>query len=143
MVLAFRLSGVASDFPNIAAQREVVETSVPVGYDFRRWNPTPEERLKYFKGEAWGTRGLYISGDKKQRQRSKRAILSTAKSAIASAERPCDPSDPTLEFSHRLVSTMMAGPEWSRRVMTDYMKFLRFEMLEPLKSITRILEEDK
>ncbi len=113
VVLAFRLSGMAADFPGITAHRDIVEVagdSPPL--QFRRWIPSAEERLKVFKGEKWGTNALYVSGAKKPRSRSKRATVKLAKLAIEKAGGRMSIDDDQLAFSKSLHDGMMAGPEW-------------------------------
>lgn len=66
VVLAFRLSGIPSPFPGYVAQTEATRAAREHGYDmvrFKTWRPTNEARLKYFKGETWGTKSLCQSTD--------------------------------------------------------------------------------
>jgi hypothetical protein len=140
VVLAFRLSGITANFPGIIAQREIVEAAT--GYpalEFRGWVPTAEERLKYFKGEKWGTHGLSVSGRGKPRARSRKVSVNLAKLAIQKAEGQAPIDDAQLVFSKTLHEGMMAGPEWSRKVETDYMRFNE-DLLGSVKLIMRTLE---
>ena len=142
VVLAFRLSGMTAAFPGITAQREIVEV---VGggppLQFRRWIPTAEEGLKFFKGEKWGTNALYVSGAKKPRTRSKIALVKQATLVIQKAEAQGSIDDTRLVFSRSLYDGMMAGPEWSRKVAADYTQFIREELLGSLKVVLRAVDE--
>ena len=60
VVLAFRLSGIQAEFPCIATVKELVGSSKQ---KFIKWNPTSEEKLKYFKGEKFGTNNIWITSD--------------------------------------------------------------------------------
>jgi class 3 adenylate cyclase len=141
VVLAFRLSGMAADFPGITAQRDIVEAAgdSPV-LSFRRWKPTADESLKFFKGETWGTNGLYVSGAQKPRPRSKEVTVKRAKLAIkkAEGERPAD--DARFTFSKSLLDGMTTGPEWSRKVAGEYVRFIREDLLGSLKAVLRAME---
>jgi class 3 adenylate cyclase len=142
VVLAFRLSSIATDFPEITTHRDIVEA---VGNDsafaFRKWKPNSEERLKFFKDERWGTNALYVSGARKPRRRSKAAVLKLAKSAIEKAESNLPTVDPSVAFSNSLLEGMANGPEWSRAVVLEYIRFLREELLASLKTITDLVEK--
>ncbi|MBN1461594.1 MAG: hypothetical protein JXA57_18850 [Armatimonadetes bacterium] len=141
VVLAFRLSGMTAAFPGITAQRDIVEAAGDsLSLQFRRWIPTAEEGLKFFKGERWGTNALYVSAAKKPRIRSKKATVKQARSAIQQAEAQVSVDDARLTFSRALYDGMLAGPEWSRNVATDYSQFIREELLGSLKAVLRAVE---
>jgi len=138
VVLAFRLSGMTAAFPGITAQRDIVEVAGGgPSLQFRRWVPTTEERLKFFKGEKWGTNTLYVSGAKKPRTRSRKAAVKQAKLAIQKAEGQVSIDDAGLAFSKALHDGMMAGPEWSREVAADYTQYIKEELLGSLKAVLR------
>ena len=142
VVLAFRLSGMTAAFPGITAQRDIVEVAgAGPPLQFRRWTPTAEEGLKFFKGERWGTNALYVSGAKKPRPRSKRAPVKQATLAIRKAEGQGSIDDTRLVFSRALYAGMMSGPEWSRKVAADYTQFIREELLGSLKAVLRAVDE--
>lgn len=136
VVLAFRLSGIKASFPGIVAHRDIVEASRNlISWQFRRWTPTAEERLKFFKGEKLGTNALYLSSSKRHRPVNKKTVIKQAKLAIQIAEEPTDDA-----FSCSLFDGMMAGPEWSRKVATDYTKFIEERLLGSLKSLMNAME---
>jgi hypothetical protein len=142
VVLAFRLSGVAAEFPGITTQRDIVEASgVVPAFDFRKWKPSADEYLKCFKDERWGTHALYVSGAKNPRPRSKAANLRLAKSAIEKAEGKKTPDDAELGFAHGFLAGMTSGPEWSQKVVADYTRFVREELLGSVKAMLRAVEE--
>ena len=64
VVLAFRISGVEADFPNVATQHKIVESLSARTrnlLNLKRWELTEHQLLRYFKGEKMGTTGLYVS----------------------------------------------------------------------------------
>ena len=83
VVLAFRLSGIKAGFPGIVTHKEVVEAisnKIPQ-INFKKLNLSAEEKLKYFKGERWGTNNLWVSADRKPRIRSLNSLLRSSKKA--------------------------------------------------------------
>ena len=142
VVLAFRLSSVATTFPGITTHRDVIE-AVGNGstFAFRKWKPTREERLKFFKDEKWGTNALFVSGARKPRIQSKATALKLAKSAIEKAESKLPADDPSFMFANSLLQGMANGPEWSRAVVVEYSRFVREELLASLKAITSVMEQ--
>jgi class 3 adenylate cyclase len=142
VVLAFRLSGIAADFPGITAQRDIIEAVDNVrAYEFRKWKPTAEERLKFFKDERWGTNALYVSGAKKPRRRSKTAVLKVAKAAIEAAETGGPTDDPGFMFCKSFLDGMASGPEWSRKAVAEYGQFTEESLLGNLKTLYRLMDE--
>jgi class 3 adenylate cyclase len=142
VVLAFRLSGVAADFPCITAQREIVEaTSGYPSLQFRSWKPNKEERLRFFKEERWGTDSLYKSRARKPRPRTKASTMNLARAAVKKATGESAADDPDLAFARSLLTGMATGPEWSQKVAADYMRFVREELLGNLMAILQIFEE--
>ena len=144
VVLAFRLSGVTADFPCITTQREIIEA---LGKDhlarFRRWIPTGEERLRYFKGERWGTEALFVSTDKRPAARSWKSVTRQANRAIRNAEGETAIKGERLAFSKSLYVGLSAGPEWGQKVAKDYLDFIRDGLLGNLKAILSIAEKAK
>src|SRR5271157_2814771 len=64
VVLAFRLSGIAVEFPGVVTEKSLVDASREWSREtitFAKWDPGAEEKGKYFKGETWGTRSIYAS----------------------------------------------------------------------------------
>jgi len=65
VVLAFRLSGIPAKSPSIVTQKELVAASADLleyGPTFSRWQVSATDKLKFFKGERWGTEGIiYLS----------------------------------------------------------------------------------
>jgi class 3 adenylate cyclase len=140
VVLAFRLSGVETSFPCVAASREIVEAGREVNYfGFRRWRPTADERLKIFKAERWGVNTLYTSGAKSPARRGKHATLKNVNAVIKNAEGHLSVDNPRLKFSRSLLSSLAGGPDWSRKMASEYLHFLRESLLGTLKSFAKEL----
>ena len=147
VVLAFRLSGVAAEFPGISTQKELVDASR--GYSdaadqFRKWKPSSDEKLKHFKGERWGTTSIYVSARvATRRPGSPTSLVRQAKAAIKAVEGEKVHSEASFEFAKRFLASMQAGPEWCAEVVNQYLTFVREQMFEPLKQIVPILERSK
>ena len=142
VVLAFRLSSVAADFPCITVHREIVEAASGHPFlQFRRWKPNKDERLRFFKNERWGTDSLYKSGAKKPRPRTKSSTMNLARAAVEKATGKSVADDTALASARSLLVGMASGPEWCQRVAADYTRFVREELLGSLIAILEILEE--
>ena len=135
VVLAFRLAGIRAGFPNIVAQKEVVE-SVAAGaissVNFRQLRLSTEDRTKYFKGERFGTRSLVVSADRKVRSRSLSSVVRSAKGTIERAEGDSSTETDT-KVAVRLVRELRAGPQWAQGVLEEYVGFIREGLLGTLK----------
>ena len=144
VVLAFRLAGITAEYPSIATQKDLVVASVghvkPTA-KFLKWQMSASDKLKYFKGERWGTEGIYLSGDKSRKVKSPQAVLRQAKRAIHRVETESEESDENLDFTRRLLKNMEGGPEWCREVLNDYTRFVTESLLGTLKRVVPMLEE--
>jgi class 3 adenylate cyclase len=144
VVLAFRLSSIQGAFPNITTHREVVEATDgrgPSGLHFKRWRMTTTDRLRYFKGERWGTSSIYTSSERKEPRRSLRSVVRKSKEAILKAETPSEESSARLEFLERFISQMLSGPDWCTAVVNDYTRFWDEEVLCLFKRLVPVLEK--
>ena len=135
-MLAFRLSSVPAPFPGVAIQQgiAIAHKAIPKpAVRFRRWCPNATERMKYFKGERWGTTTLYLSEETKKGESSRRAVLLNAKKAIelANGVRPRQDSD-RLVFARRFAEEMMAGPEWAQTSIGEYARYIHEDLLGSL-----------
>jgi class 3 adenylate cyclase len=142
VVLAFRISGIAAIFPGIVTQKELVAASDEYDkgrHKFMKWQPESKEKLKYFKGERWGTESIYVSSNK-MRLPSHKSILREAKQAVEKAEGLKPTADDRMQFAEQLLARMANGPEWCREVINDYLKFVKNDLLGNLKAIVSFLE---
>lgn len=144
VVLAFRLSAIPARYPAIATQKDLVVASVPytaAGTKFRKHPLSASDKLKYFKGERWGTDGIYVSDDRPPRVKSIKSVLNQAKKAINYVEAEHTDKSEDLEFATRFVNMLKEGPEWSQKVLVEYSRFLMEDLLGSLKSIVPVLEK--
>ena len=87
---------------------------------------TSADRLKHFKGEAWGTTGLCASADRApRRSRSLETARREASRLVERVEgtRPIS-SDYKQQFSERYQQFMQSGPGWCRLVWEEEHYFL-------------------
>lgn len=142
VVLAFRLSGIAGDFPFITTHREIATAANDSsGVRFRRWNPSAGESLKYFKGEKWGTKSLYISVAKRSRSSSLMSALKQARAAMQKVEGKSPIDDAELAFSKSLNQGLISGPDWGRSVAKSYLDFIRDGLYRNLKQFIAAMQK--
>jgi class 3 adenylate cyclase len=144
VVLAFRLSGIPAEFPGIITQKELINESVKhsdIARDFVKWRASANDKLKYFKGERWGTGEIYVSSDKIRKAKSLKSNLRQTKKAIARAEGHEPGPNAELQFAKRFLANMETGPEWCREVTAQHTRFIRENMLSFLKTLVPVLEE--
>lgn len=143
VVLAFRLAGIKTSFPNIVTQREIVEESSGnevARVEFKRLHLSADDRLRYFKGERFGTATLYKSTERKYRTKSRTSLLSMIRDTISDVENPATDSTPVDTTTWSLVCHLQSGPQWTREVLKSYVSFLREDLLGALKSAASALE---
>jgi len=144
IVFAFRLSGISAEFPGIVTQKELASTMsrnpAPL-INFRKWQPQGEDKLKYFKGERWGTSSIYVSSKVPQKPKSANAVIKHAKRVMARAEGESSMTDEEFGFARRFQEGMHSGPDWCSDVMEQYLSFVRNDLLGNLKSVIPILEK--
>lgn len=138
VVLAFRLTGIKTYFPNIVSQREIVEAATKKKdshVKFKKLNLSAEDRQRYFKGERWGTTNLYSSVERRPRPRSTNSLLRTVRKTIAEAEEPQTIQDETDPMIKQFMEDLLSGPTWTQDVFRNYIKFLREDFLGTLKMV--------
>jgi class 3 adenylate cyclase len=146
VVLAFRLSGIPAKFPGIVTQKELVAASADLiksGPTFSRWQVSATDKLKFFKGERWGTEGIYVSIDKSQKAKSLKTVLKQAKDAINAVESESAEPDRSSHFTERFLENIKAGPDWGHEVVDEYTRFIKEQLLGSLKELVPILEKSK
>ena len=144
VVLAFRLSGIKAGFPGIVTQKEIIEamstaTKNISQINFKKLSLSAEEKLKYFKGERWGTNNLWVSANRKPRIRSLNSLLRSSKKAIATAEGE-GPISKDINTILQFITGLKAGPEWAKEIFKDYLNFVQEDLLGSLKGIVDELE---
>jgi hypothetical protein len=138
VVLAFRLAGIQAKFPSIVTVKEL--TGI-LSNKFVAWKPTVDEKLKFFKGQKFGTKSIMVSSDKKRKPKS---INSAKRNAIRvinnfESQRPLDAKNPVSIF----VNKMYNSPSWCQEIIKKEASFVQIELLETLKKIVAILENTK
>lgn len=145
VVLAFRLSGMKAKFPGVTISSDVHDaySSISGGtIHFKKWLVSSEDRLKYFKGEKWGTSHLYRASDKPSRKKSRQTVIRQAEKAIALAETPTKTRGKVHAMWDRIDSALRQGPDWSHQAMADYLGFIKTELLGGLKAATELLRDE-
>jgi class 3 adenylate cyclase len=144
VVLAFRLSGIEAHFPGIVTQQALVEANRGHGtftIDFKKWNLKPEDRLKYFKGESWGIKSIYASGERKKRPGTMSAVLKRAKNALAIAQGKKRSKQDNEQFLNQFVRCMLGGPDWSKEAMSEFHRYLKDDLMEALKHVVGVISD--
>jgi len=143
VVLAFRLSSIPTDFPGIVTQKELViagKTYCSNISNFKKWQISPSDKLKYFKGEKWGTASIYTSSGKVGKSRSLSALLKGTKKVIAKAEGAGQRQNSDLGFAKLFLSKMESGPDWCQDVIKEYLRYIKDDLLGTLKKLLSALE---
>lgn len=143
VVLAFRLSGIGTQFPCIVTKKELIDSIRQNGQPittFKKWNPTAEDRLRYFKGERWGTTSIFMSGEPRRRASSLTSIIKKSKRVIAMAEGKVGYSDKRLHFIRTFLGHMSNGPSWCKDVVDEFNRFAKEELFETLKRVISELD---
>ncbi len=144
VTLAFRLSSVPADFPGIVTQKELIDASAghrTAARDFRKWQVSAQDKLRYFKGERWGVSSLYRSTGKKRKARNPESVAKSVKATIAKVEQKEAEDSARLRFIKAFIEKMESGPEWCQKVIDDYASFVMEDLLGTLKQILPLLEK--
>jgi class 3 adenylate cyclase len=145
VVLAFRLSGISTDFPNIVTQKDLVSASSDYQKlicNFTKWQANTNDKYKYFKGERWGTESIYISSEKKiKKSVSLKSTLRKAKRDIDFAEGRATPENSNIEFINRFLINIQSSPDWCHTVINEYIRFLQEDLFGTLKKGISLLEQ--
>ena len=139
VVLAFRLTGLPTGHPGIATQKDLITVSLaPVGYSWAAKKLCLEERLKYFKGESWGTTSIYVSkAGTKRRAKSRQSVVKSIKKVVSKFETI--PSMDENSFTAKFVNEMLRGPEWCGEAMKQYTAYT-VEIYNLLKKTLPVIE---
>ena len=140
VVLAFRLSSIKGEFPSIVTQRGLVKESTDRLMNFKKLSFSKEERMKYFKDEAWGISEIFISSDRPHRRVGARPNLKRIKPALALAEGQKPVSGDRAAFIGKLADELESGPEWCKEVWKTWADFIHNELFIPLKESLPKLE---
>jgi hypothetical protein len=133
VVLAFRLSGVEADFPNVATQNKIVQdlsTRTRNLANLKKWALSDDQHLKYFKGEKRGTTGLYVSGRAKLNQPRADAWIAKAEALIARADGGRGRSNVESAFVDNFFLHLTRSDDhgWCRESLDAYVDFARAGM---------------
>lgn len=139
VVLAFRLSGIPAEFPNLVADGTVAKAAKGDGFGYinvKSWTPTSQDLLRHFKGERWGTRGLVISVRHKPKPSSLRSAVKMSKRIISNIEKNTPSASYKSDFSMKYLQTVLSGPQWAKDITAEEQNFIKNNLLEPLKTFT-------
>ena len=143
VVLAFRLCGIPSPFPHIVTQREIVEATRRNKWSsssFKKRNFNSLEIERFFKGEKWGTKTIFVSNEKVHRPRSLHTVIKQTKEAIRKAEGESKIPEMKQKYAEAYVHNMLKGPQWCHDIMTEFARFTEEELLGSLKKLLPFLE---
>lgn len=148
VVLAFRCSGLPSKFPGIVATKEIVEASKFGGIrgaatHFQQRKVSEKETLQYFKGEKWGTKNLYVTGESKSPKQGTPALIRDIKKTVkGSVPKRTKTNDlRILAFIEEYHREIAAGPQWAKEAGHEFNRWLAQDVLGALKAGVQVLEE--
>jgi class 3 adenylate cyclase len=144
VVLAFRLSGVEADFPNVATQQKIVQAlsnRTRNLVNLKRWTLSDDQLLKYFKGQKLGTTGLYVSGRSKLSQSRADTWVTQAESLLARAESGRHRTFADNLFFENFFPDLIQskGQEWCGESLDRYVRFLKENMLGSLQKALEVI----
>ncbi len=148
VVLAFRLSGVEADFPNVATQQKIVQ-AISIRSknlaNLKRWTLSEDQLLKYFKGEKLGTTGLFVSGRAKMNQSRADTWMSSAQSLLARAESGKRRGGGESDFIDNFFShlTQSHDHDWCKDSLDAYARFAREGLSGSLGRVLEVLDRLK
>lgn len=127
VVSAFRMSGIACEFPGIVTQKEVLKAVEDAGLDllttFKALPMTAELRLRYFKGERFGSRDIYVSANRQPRGKvSRKGALKTAKTFIKHIEGGSDTNPRLALYRKSFWDRVGHGPQWCDQMQEVFAK---------------------
>jgi len=147
VVLAFRLSGIPAGFPGIVTQGDLVRSAqsyTTSARDFKRLSLSSDERLKYFKGERWGTESIYVSTQRKPRKTSQRTLVRQISTAIVNWDQEDDEqASPSSKFAQRFSRHLIGGPEWFLETMGEWHRFLEEDLVGSLRSVLELMRQQQ
>jgi hypothetical protein len=141
VVLAFRLSGIPASFPGLVTDGSLLKSAREFGYkstEFKSWIPSAEDRLRFFKGERYGTGNLYVSSDKTPRKKSVTSTLKHSKRLVDAVESKSMVPTGELDVESRFCSMMSNGPSWAKTAIAKEHQFIEKDMLGALKTFVTL-----
>lgn len=146
VVLAFRISGVEADFPNVATQQKIVQalsSRTKNLMNLKRWTLTEAQLLKYFKGEKMGTTSLYVSGRPKVSQSRADTWITRAESLLARAESGRQRTSVESTFVENFFPDLIQskGQDWCEESLDIYVRFLKENMLGSLQKALDVINQ--
>lgn len=142
VVLAYRLAGITSKFPGVVTQTEIAKALRFSGCTLAQLEElklSPNDELRYFKGEDWGTSELWASVDRQPSRGSIPALVEKARAAIGRAE--CADGSVVNARISSLVSKLSGGPVWAVEALGTYTQYVERDLLGPLKQVVGLLED--
>jgi hypothetical protein len=153
VVLAFRLCSIKSAFPHLITQGELVHkpnTNQIELFKFKSVIFKPDDYLRYFKGERWGTDSIHraIRSKWNKKDVSKMLEIASNLSTPPNLNSILSSSGIDISFLDKLLNFMHFGPEWSKEILNSYISGLGGEVFELLttqttKDMNNALEEFK
>lgn len=140
VVLAFRLSGIKTDFPGIVTEREIVSNKSDYGV-FKQWEPNETDIFKYFKGEEHGVDSIYVSTEKKFEKLDLPSLTEKTNKTLEDLRNPVN-KDETEHISN-FIELMKDGPEWCQEIIDLETKFITEQLVESLEKVSQLLERNK
>lgn len=146
VILAFRLSTIPTQLPNIVAQKKVIESTEKenlVNLHFKKLNINTEDKLKYFKGENWGTNNLVASHSPMPRKRKLSSMLASTKRVVEEVKKGSKDKSLLEKPAFKMIKEMEEGPTWAREAAQEYIRFLRDDLLGALESALYLMDTIK
>lgn len=139
VVLAFRIAGIAADFPSIISTNEVVEREKvqELSYlKFEKMDISDEQINKYFKGERRQSNNLY--GTSKKIRQNVNGSVETTINTINKVTANIKPKEPS-EFSKKYYECFESGPQWVQDLGAKLVGFIKKELVGSFEKINKYI----
>jgi len=140
VVAAFRLSGISCEFPHIVTHREILraidDAQISTLVSFKANPLTAQARERFFKGEVFGTRDVYVSANRlRRKRRSIKAIKRSTTQLLDSIQKGSELN--LFPFRKKFFDALYDGPTW----YTEMLEVFAQDFLNP--AFDTLLESTK
>jgi hypothetical protein len=124
-------------------QKEIVEASRSYKWSntsFTKRNFTSTEIERFFKGEKWGTKTIYVTYEKVRKPAGISSVINQAKKAIRAAEGEAKVPEMKQKYAEVFINKMLKGPQWCRDIIMEFDRNAK-NLTKILQKVLQIIEK--